>query len=52
MMILMLVLCVISALYNTAEAFGVTSNGNSYRVETDGGLVFDVNRYLSSGNIY
>jgi hypothetical protein len=46
MMALMLVLCVISALYHTSYAFGVTSSGNSYRIETDGGLVFDVNRYL------
>jgi rhamnogalacturonan endolyase len=26
-------------------AFGVTTAGNSFRVDTDGGLVFDVNKY-------
>jgi hypothetical protein len=26
-------------------AFGVTTNGNSFHVDTAGGLVFDVNKY-------
>jgi hypothetical protein len=27
-------------------AFGVTSTGNAFRVDTAGGLVFDVNKYI------
>lgn len=29
-------------------AFGFTSTSKSYKVDTDGGLIFEVNKYLSS----
>jgi hypothetical protein len=29
----------------TLAAFGVTTAGSSFRVDTGGGLVFDVNKY-------
>jgi rhamnogalacturonan endolyase len=37
-----------SALQPVLAAFGVTSTGNAFRVDTAGGLVFDVNKYVRS----
>jgi uncharacterized protein YabE (DUF348 family) len=45
-MVFNLILFSLLAIFQTAlAAFGVTSNGNSFRVDTAGGLVFDVNKY-------
>jgi hypothetical protein len=41
-----LVILVLSALVSrTLAAFGVTTVGNALRVDTDAGLVFDINRW-------
>jgi hypothetical protein len=44
MSFVLLVTLFFAALRPVLAAFGVTSTGNAFRVDTAGGLVFDVNK--------
>jgi hypothetical protein len=42
------VVVLLAVLQPTLAAFGVVSTGSAFRVDTGGGLVFDVNKYDAS----